>query len=237
MLKLRSGLKSITVFGRVGTAAEHLEDLKSVKLDRLTKEEARKCILAASFYEKPSTSGLEKIKTMVAKNTEPSELTARIAAFGAATALKLNNFKDADSMLRSADLCPSIIFDSLRINSLAGQDRIHEALDVLEGVLLHEEHHFRTENYSVCEESLDKIHQAIKDREESSMEMKRFRSIQRLITKYGRRSQLTLEEALRAPLEVQPIEAEPEASEELEEVMESGIIEQVPHFLSEKRNV
>ncbi|CAI5438575.1 unnamed protein product [Caenorhabditis angaria] len=189
------------VFGKM-KVADQLNLVKNMNVDRETKDALRQCFIASMNYQSTSKENLEKSKTLIRKTNGICEISSRSAAFTAGSALKLKRWKDFDEVLPFTICCPPVIQNSLKIMGLAQQLKFDEALNELENVLMLEEIVFGTENYCVSDQALDILCDEIKKAEDSIEKMKRFRNLQRIVTKYNRRTTKTIDDLLFSPLRI-----------------------------------
>lgn len=206
----KAATQTVSILGRSVVPLEQLALIKKSRVDREVKDVIRQCLITAMNFESSSKESLEKSKTLVRKSGDSCEITSRSAAFTAASALKLKKWNDVDDMLQLSTHCPPAITSSIRIKSLAEQSKLNEALAELEKVLMFEEEVFFTSNYSVSDEALDSLCEAIKSSSETTEEMKRFRNLQRLVTKYERRTSTTIEDLLFSPIHLEKSEQDTE---------------------------
>ncbi|EGT41865.1 hypothetical protein CAEBREN_13899 [Caenorhabditis brenneri] len=191
-------------------------------------------------FQSSSKESLEKSKTLVRKNDNLCEISSRSAAFTAASAMKLKKWNDVDEMLQLSSYCPPAITSSIRIKSFAEQSKLNEALLELEKVLMFEEEVFFSGNYSVSDEALDSLCEAIKSEPETTEKMKRFRNLQRLVTKYGRRTEKSIEELLFSPLRVENTQVEEEEEETKKETFVKSekfqeFVKQIPYLKDDEK--
>uniref|UniRef100_A0A8R1HLA2 Uncharacterized protein n=1 Tax=Caenorhabditis japonica TaxID=281687 RepID=A0A8R1HLA2_CAEJA len=199
----------------------------------------RKCLLTAMHFQSTSKEGLEKSKTLVRKNGDLCEISSRAAAFAAASALKLKKWKDVDEMLHLTSNAPPVISSSIRICALSEQAKLNEALTELEKLLCLEETLYLTENYCVSDEALDSLCEAIKAQPDSTEKMKRFRNLQRSVTKYGRRTEKSIEELLFTPIRFENSTFPATISDTNESFAKSDkfdtFVRQIPYLKDEKK--
>lgn len=203
---------------------------KSGRLARSSKEQVRECELAASFYKEGKRSGFRKLAKIVARQKERSEATSRAAAFATALALKLNKPLEAHDMLSYATMSPAVIRRSLLVNILTFEGRIDDALDEIEKCLQEEDVVFNSENACISDEALDKLCHAIKARDDTHIQMQRFRALQRVITAHNRRTTKPVDDLLHTPLHVASIDEEPCQMPEIP--LTDKVLGQVPEFLA-----
>ncbi|PAV71177.1 hypothetical protein WR25_07366 [Diploscapter pachys] len=171
--------KSLRLFGEPTTSsasvdvAKNLEQLKhGPHLDRITKSQARECLMAASNLENPSKEIYHKLERILKKQLERNELTSRTAALTALAAYKLGLYGHAERILKRATLCPSIMRRSLSVLILSGKGELDKALDQLEAVLCEDDALFNSWNSSISEEALDILCATIKERDDTQKQVK-----------------------------------------------------------------
>ncbi|VDN30834.1 unnamed protein product [Cylicostephanus goldi] len=130
-------------------------------------------------------------------------------------------------------MSPPIIRRSLSVNVLVKEGLLDEAIDEMEDCLQEEDAVFNSENSCISDEALDTLCNSIKEREDTQRQMQRFRTLQRVLTAYHRRSTKTLEELLHTPLYVDGVEESTEHEPAID--LSDKIIAQVPEFLSEEK--
>uniref|UniRef100_A0A1I7U8Y5 Origin recognition complex subunit 6 n=1 Tax=Caenorhabditis tropicalis TaxID=1561998 RepID=A0A1I7U8Y5_9PELO len=229
--------QAVSILGRSASLTDQLLLIKKSGTDREVKDLLRQCIITAMNYQSTDHKNLEKSMIIVRKNGGLCEISSRSAAFAAASAMKLKQWHNVDEMLASTSYCPPAIPMSIRIKALAEQSKLNEALTELEKVLMLEEEVFYSGNYSISDEALDALCEAIKSKPESSDTMKRFRNIQRAITKYERRTEKTIEDILLSPIRVECIETTTQ-SETVETFVKSDrfeeFVKKIPYLKEEK---
>ncbi|CAO4362497.1 unnamed protein product [Caenorhabditis nigoni] len=237
MLPIKKAVtQTVSILGRSVSPTEQLALIKKSNADREIRDLLRQCLISAMNFESSSKESLEKSKTLVRKAGDTCEISSRSAAFTAASAMKLKKWNDVDEMLQMATYCPPAITTSIRVKSLAEQSKFNEALSELEKVLMFEEEVFSTGNYSISDEALNALCDAIKAEPESTEKMKRFRNLQRLVTKYGRRTDKSIEDMLFSPIRLE--NSEPEEEKVDPEFMKSqkfqDFVKQIPYLKDEK---
>ncbi|KAJ1350943.1 hypothetical protein KIN20_006873 [Parelaphostrongylus tenuis] len=205
----------------------------SGKLNRNAKEQSRECELAAAFYKEGTRSGFRKLAKLITKQKNVSEVTSRSAAFAAALALKLGKVQEAHQMLSHVTMSPPVIRRSLVVSVLTNEGRLDDALDEVEKCLHEEDIVFNSENSCISNEALDQLCNAIKERTDTQKQMKRFRSLQRVLTDYDRRTSKSIDELLHSPLHIASTE-EDFAEDSPKIPLTDKMIGQVPHFLSKE---
>ncbi|CAI2296900.1 unnamed protein product [Caenorhabditis sp. 36 PRJEB53466] len=230
--------QTLSILGRAVAPAEQLALIKSSGADREVKDLLRQCLITAIHFQSASKENLEKSKTLVRKSDgDVCEISSRAAAFTAASAMKLKKWSDVEEMLQMTKSCPPAITSSIRIRALAEQSKLDEALAELENVLIFEEDVFGTANYCVSDEALDSLCEAIKSQPETAEKMKRFRSLQRLVTKYGRRTEKSIEELLFAPIRLENAATSSADDEEFVKSDRFGeFVKQIP-YLNEQSEI
>ncbi|KHJ94772.1 hypothetical protein OESDEN_05293 [Oesophagostomum dentatum] len=200
------------------------------KLGRSSKQQCREVDLAAAFYKEGKRSSLKKLMKIVTKQKDMNEASSRCAAFAAALAVKVGKFSEAHEMIEHAPMTPPVIRRSLLINILTSEGRLDDAIDEMEKCLQEEDSVFNSDNSCISDEALDTLCNAIKAKDDTHQQMKRFRTIQRVLTDYNRRSTKSVEELLHTPLQAGHMDNgthQPKSDVSLSD----NIIGQVPHFL------
>ncbi|CAB3408406.1 unnamed protein product [Caenorhabditis bovis] len=234
MLVAKKAVQVASILCHSLSPAEQINFVKSIPVDRNTKSVLRECLICAMSYESSNKEEFVKAKTMVKKNKGVCEIVSRSAAFTAAAALKLKKWSDVDKMLEYAEYSPPVITSSIRICALAAQSRLDEALDELEKVLMKEEEVFGTQNYCVSEQALDELCEAIKLVPDSTEKMKRFRNLQRMVTKYGRRTTKSISELLYTPIRLPNIQTSTESPKEFIETDKfDEFVKSIPYLKDE----
>lgn len=239
MMSVKKVSQTVSILGRYIAPSEQLTLIKKSGADREIKDLLRECLIASMNYQSSSKESLEKTKTLVRKTGGSCEISSRSAAFAAASAMKLKKWNDVDEMLQSSTYCPPAITSSIRIKTLAEQSKLNEALLELEKVLMFEEEVFYSGNYSVSDEALDSLCNAIKSEAESTEKMKRFRNLQRIVTKYGRRTEKSIEELLFTPIHVENNESMEKAVDKsfLETEKFDDFVKRIPYLKDEKTKI
>ncbi|CAD6186232.1 unnamed protein product [Caenorhabditis auriculariae] len=229
----QASVRTVSILGDLAKTSvnDQLTRLKEQKLDRIERESSRECLLAASLYSEGKKANVDRIAKLLKKSSADNELRARTAAFGAALALKTMRLDKAHVLLEQTTKCPPIISTSIRVCVFSKEAKVDEALKELERTLTHEEILFDTENYSISEEALDTLHSVIKELPETSHQMKKFRTLQRMITRYGRRSKKSIDECLNSPFTLRSVDFDPPAPPR-DGLISDKTIRDIPHFLA-----
>ncbi|KHN73224.1 hypothetical protein Tcan_11989 [Toxocara canis] len=146
----------------------------------------------------------------------------RVLYFSIHLALILDELDVAKELFELAPTGVHVLATSLRVQLLSRLGRLNDALMQLEYVLNEDVPRFDVKR-KIADEALDELCAAIKVKPNSVIEMRRFRYLQRLLTKYDRRTKCTINELLNAAL----FDSFREQQEEHKEKLEEATIEKI----------
>uniref|UniRef100_A0A0M3HFI6 CTLH domain-containing protein n=1 Tax=Ascaris lumbricoides TaxID=6252 RepID=A0A0M3HFI6_ASCLU len=156
----------------------------------------------------------------------------RVLYYSVHLALSLDELNVAKELLELVPNVVHVLATSLRVQLLSRLGCLNEALMQLELVLNEDVPRFDVKS-KITDEALDELCAAIKAKPDSVLEMRRFRYLQRLLTKYQRRTMRTVEELLRSTLFSAPKQRFEQENEKLDEGTLEKVLKVAPYILSD----
>ncbi|VDK44915.1 unnamed protein product [Anisakis simplex] len=211
----------------------HVDALHSIQNQQERSQEAVK--FAAQCHRLQTNDALKLLADFLKSDKQITKAYSnRAVYFCIHLALILDNLEIASEFFKWLPPDVHILGTSLRVQLLSRMGHLQEALSQLERVLNEDVPRFDT-NHKIVDEALDVLCGAIKSSPDSLLEMRRFRYLQRLLTKYERRSKCTINELLCAKvLDVTDGQLEQDVyGNKLDDATIKKIVKIAPYILSD----
>uniref|UniRef100_A0A914ZZX3 Uncharacterized protein n=1 Tax=Parascaris univalens TaxID=6257 RepID=A0A914ZZX3_PARUN len=205
--------------------------LRSIQSTLLRTKEA--VLFADKCHRIGNKEALRAIVEYIEDDTSVSKAHPhRVLYYSIHLAISLDELNVAKKLLELVPTVVHVLATSLRVQLLSRLGCLDEALMQLELVLNEDVPRFDVKS-KLADEALDELCAAIKAKPDSVLEMRRFRYLQRLLTKYQRRTKCTVEELLRATLFSAPKQRFEHGNKKLDEGTLEKVVKVAPYILSD----